>query len=247
MGKGVLGDGRLTRRVVVILDSPRILVLALIRLLKPLDRLISILTRPDKRDNPLRVMPSSLINRLKKDIIQAIDNSTVFRRGARDLVNRFKRNHVALTGQLCANLLPQLTQPLFHKRYVGAGLREIGPRPRVVVHVYYRVHTACGHHVDDIGDALEPCGIHGPVRGLGGEVVGPGHWYTDAFETGSFDIVKGAADDGGIVPVAFVFDGVERVANVPAGVQFRKVGPRRDGGEFRGRGTSYACAICCWF
>lgn len=202
----------------MILDPPRILILALVRLLKPLDCLIPIFARPNKRDNPLRIVSTRFINRLKKDIIQPIDNSTMFRRGARDLIDRFKSNHLALTGQLRANLFPQLTQPLFHERHIGAGLREIGPRPRVVVHVYYGVHAACGHHVDDIGDALKPCEIDSPVGGLRGKVVGPGHRYTNAFESGSFDVVKGAADDGGIVPVAFVFDSVERVADVPPGV-----------------------------
>lgn len=100
------------------------------------------------------------------------------------------------------------------------------------MHVYNGVHATARHHVNDIGDALQPHWVDCPVGGLGSEVVRPGHGNTDALEAGSFGVVKGTANDRRVVPVALGLHGIERVANVPAWVQLRKEGTSRHGREF---------------
>lgn len=212
----------------MILDPPRILELC-IRLLKPLTRLDSILARTHKRNNSLRVVTSRVVNRLQKDIIQAIDLSTMLSRSTRDLVDWFKSHHLALASQLGTNLEPQLAESLFGRGNVGAGRREIGPDGCVVMHVDKGVQATRGHHVDDVGDALEPCGIDFPVWCCGVEMVRPCHGYANAFVARSFDVVKGAAHDGGIVPVALVLYSIERVADIPAWVEFGEESSCRKG------------------
>ena len=102
-----------------------------------------------------------------------------------------------------------------------------------MVHVDNGVQAARGHHVDNIGDALEPCGVDSPVWCLRGEMVRPCHWYANAFETCSFGVVKGAAHNGGIVPVSLVLHGIKCVADVPAWVKFGEESSGGEGCEFR--------------
>lgn len=149
----------------MILDPPRILKLG-IRLLEPLTRLDSILARTHKRDNSLCIVTPCIVNRLQKDIIQAIDLSTMLSRSARNLVNRFKSHHLAFARQLGANLEPQLAEPLLERSHIGASRSKVGPGPasmlttfctevgsvlpRVMVHVDNGVHAARGDHVDNV-------------------------------------------------------------------------------------------------
>jgi len=65
-------------------------------------------------------------------------------------------------------------------------------------------------------------------------MVGPCDWDADTFEPYALGVVKGGADDRRVVPAAFCFDGVERVADVPAWVYAREECAGGDGRELGG-------------
>lgn len=62
-------------------------------------------------------------------------------------------------------------------------------------------------------------------------MVSPCDWDSDSLEACALGVVKGRGYDGRVVPAAFGFHGVERVADVPAGVDAREKSAGGDGGK----------------
>lgn len=91
----------------MVLDAPWVLELG-VWLLEPLRSLDSILARPDQRNHSVCIVAARIIDCLEKDVIETVDDRSVFRRGAGNLVDGLKSNHFAFASQLGANLFPQL-------------------------------------------------------------------------------------------------------------------------------------------
>ena len=146
----------------MILDAPWILELG-VRLLEPLYRFQSIFSSTNESNNALWVVASRIINSLKEDIVQAVNDSAMFSGSPRDLVDRFKSDLLALASQFGSNLLPKLSKPFFNSRYVRAGLRKIGPSPGIVMNINNRIQPSVCDHVHNIRYTLQPYRIHGTV------------------------------------------------------------------------------------
>lgn len=187
----------------MVLNTPWVLELC-IWLFKPLDRLITILTGTNKRDNTLRIEPASIVDSLQENVVQSIDDLAMLRRSSRNLVDRLKRHLLTFARELHTNLVPELSQSLLYCGHIGAFLCEVGPGPTVMVNVDDGVEASVRDHVDDIGNALEPFGIDSPVWRLRGEVVRPGNRETNTLKSSILDIIKCGSDDWGIIPASFL-------------------------------------------
>lgn len=249
----------------MILNAPWILKLR-IWPLKPLRRLQPIFTYTNQRYNSLRVIAPSIINRLQENVVQAIHDLTMLRCRPWNLIDRLKRHLLPLTRKLHTDLVPQPAQTLLKSRDVRAGLSEIRPGPGIVVHINDGVEPAISDHVYDIGDALKPNRIDGPVGRLRGEVVSPRDGDSNALETRFLCVVDGSADHGRIVPASFLEDiecqrgskyrsyrsstyrlnGVQSVANIPSWIDAREELLRRYRAELCRRGTCHARAVCSY-
>lgn len=71
------------------LNTPRVLELR-VGSLKPIDCLVTIFTCADKGNDSLSVEASSVVDGLKEDIIEPVDDLAVFGCSSRDFVNSFK-------------------------------------------------------------------------------------------------------------------------------------------------------------
>ena len=95
-------------------------------------------------------MTPSIVDSLEEDIVQPVNFSAMLSRGPRYLIDRLESNLFALASKLLANLLPQLSKPLFNGRDIRVRYCQIGPSPRIVVHVDNGVQSAVCDHVYDI-------------------------------------------------------------------------------------------------
>lgn len=87
------------------------------------------------------------------------------------LIDRLKSNLTPFARKLRSNLIPEPVEFLLDHGEIRPRCRNVGPDPGVVVDVHDGVKSSGGDHVDDIGNALEPCWINIPRRRRGVEVV----------------------------------------------------------------------------
>ena len=145
----------------MVLDGPWVCELC-VRGFEPLARLYTVLASTHQRDDSLRVETSRIVDRLQENGIQFVDFGAVLSRRAGRFVDRFKGHLASFARQLRPDLIPELVEPLLDRRDIGTGGRHVSPHPRVMVHIYNRVEAARSDHVDNVRNALEPDGIHGP-------------------------------------------------------------------------------------
>jgi len=93
---------------------------------------------------------TSIIDSLEEDVVQSVDLSAMLSRSSWNFVDCLESNLLALASELFANLLPQLSKPLFHSCNIRVCYCQVGPSPRVVVDVDNGVQSAVCDHVYDV-------------------------------------------------------------------------------------------------
>jgi hypothetical protein len=159
----------------MILDTPWILELS-IWTLEPLTRLGSVLASSNQSYDSQRVVASSIIDSLKENVVESVNNGAMFCCRSWNLVDRLHGEHTALASQLSANLIPKLVHLLFNQGHIGVGICKVCPVCAVVMHVDNGIEAPGKNHINNILNSLQPLCVDSPVRRLSSEMKCPGYW-----------------------------------------------------------------------
>jgi hypothetical protein len=153
----------LTRRIIMVLNPPRILPISN-GPLKPLYCLAGLASQSHQRQHSLFIETSSLRYRIHKHLVEMIDQICVCSSITFWLTHRFECDRRGTAAELICNLTPYRRELLLDR----GDIRRIGkiePVPAIVVNVHNGMQSAEGNLIDNLGDAGKKLIVDVVLRG----------------------------------------------------------------------------------